>query len=30
MLILNLGDAGVALNKTNGNVIWDNGKDICG
>ncbi|MBN1803811.1 MAG: PQQ-binding-like beta-propeller repeat protein [Sedimentisphaerales bacterium] len=30
MLILNLGDAGVALNKNNGNVIWDNGKGICG
>ncbi|MBW7990221.1 MAG: PQQ-binding-like beta-propeller repeat protein [Planctomycetes bacterium] len=30
MLILNLGDAGVALNKTNGNAIWDNGKGICG
>jgi outer membrane protein assembly factor BamB len=30
MLILNLGNAGVALNKTNGSVIWDNGKDICG
>jgi outer membrane protein assembly factor BamB len=30
MLILNLGDAGVALNKTNGSVIWENGKDICG
>jgi len=30
MMILNLGDAGVALNKTNGNVIWDNGKGICG
>jgi len=30
MLILNLGDAGVALNKNNGSVIWDNGKGICG
>ncbi len=30
MLILNLGDAGVALNKANGNIIWDNGKGICG
>jgi len=30
MLILNLGDAGVALNKNNGRVIWDNGKGICG
>lgn len=30
MLILNLGDAGVALNKANGEVIWDNGKGICG
>jgi outer membrane protein assembly factor BamB len=30
MLILNLGDAGVALNKNNGNIIWHNGKGICG
>jgi len=30
MLILNLGTAGVALNKKNGNVIWENGKDVCG
>lgn len=30
MLILNLGDAGVALNKINGDIIWHNGKDICG
>lgn len=30
MLILNLGDAGVALNKSNGNIIWHNGKGICG
>ncbi|MHC4728512.1 MAG: outer membrane protein assembly factor BamB family protein, partial [Planctomycetota bacterium] len=30
MLILNLGDAGVALNKANGSVIWHNGKGICG
>jgi outer membrane protein assembly factor BamB len=30
MLILNLGDAGVALNKNNGEIIWHNGKGICG
>jgi outer membrane protein assembly factor BamB len=30
MLILNLGDAGVALNKSNGDIIWHNGKGICG
>jgi outer membrane protein assembly factor BamB len=30
MLILNLGDAGVALNKNNGDIIWHNGKGICG
>jgi outer membrane protein assembly factor BamB len=30
MLILNLGDAGVALNRANGNIIWHNGKGICG
>lgn len=30
MLVLNLGDAGVALNKKTGDVIWDNGKGICG
>jgi outer membrane protein assembly factor BamB len=30
MLIFNLGTAGVALNKKNGDIIWQNGKDICG
>jgi outer membrane protein assembly factor BamB len=30
MLIFNLGDAGLALNKKNGEVIWDNGKGVCG
>ncbi len=30
MLIFNLGDAGLALNKKNGEVIWQNGKDVCG
>ena len=30
MLIFNLGTAGVALNKTNGQIIWENGKDVCG
>ena len=30
MLILNLGTAGLALNKTNGQIIWENGKDVCG
>ncbi len=30
MLILNLGSAGVALDKESGKVIWENGKEICG
>ena len=30
MLILNLGSAGVALNKNTGQIIWENGKDVCG
>jgi len=30
MLIFNLGTAGVALNKTNGQLIWENGKGVCG
>lgn len=29
-LILNLGSAGVALDKKTGKVIWENGKDVCG
>ena len=30
MLFLNLGDAGLALNKNNGALIWENGKGKCG
>lgn len=30
LVILNAGTAGVALNKTNGSVVWDNGKDAAG
>ncbi|OHB68624.1 MAG: hypothetical protein A2Y77_15595 [Planctomycetes bacterium RBG_13_62_9] len=30
MLILNIGTAGLALNKKTGERIWDNGKDKCG
>ncbi|UCG56958.1 MAG: PQQ-like beta-propeller repeat protein [Phycisphaerales bacterium] len=30
MLIFNIGTAGVALDKKNGNIIWENGKDVCG
>ncbi len=29
-LLLNLGAAGVALDKKTGTVIWDNGKEVCG
>lgn len=29
-LILNLGSAGVALDKKTGTVIWENGKEVCG
>ena len=29
-LILNLGSAGVALDKSTGKVIWENGKEVCG
>ncbi len=29
-LILNLGSAGVALDKITGKVIWENGKGVCG
>jgi outer membrane protein assembly factor BamB len=29
-LIFNLGSAGVALDKKTGQVIWQNGKDVCG
>ncbi len=30
LLVLNLGDAGVALNKKTGDVVWENGKGVCG
>ena len=30
MLVLNIGDAGLALNKHTGEQIWMNGKGICG
>lgn len=30
MLILNIGDAGLALNKNTGALIWENGKGKCG
>ncbi len=30
LLVLNLGDAGLALDKRNGQVVWTNGKGICG
>jgi outer membrane protein assembly factor BamB len=30
MLILNMGSAGLALNKNTGDVIWQNGKGKCG
>ncbi len=30
LLIFNLGDAGLALNKKNGQLVWQNGKDACG
>jgi len=29
-LILNIGSAGVALNKQTGELLWENGKDACG
>lgn len=29
-VILNVGSAGVALNKHTGALIWENGKDVCG
>ncbi len=29
-LILNLGSAGVSLNKKSGKLLWENGKDVCG
>lgn len=29
-LIFNLGEAGLALDKRNGQVLWQNGKDLCG
>jgi outer membrane protein assembly factor BamB len=30
MLILNIGDAGLALNKNTGALVWENGKGKCG
>jgi len=30
MLVFNLGTAGAALDKKTGQLLWDNGKDICG
>ncbi len=30
MLILNIGKAGLALNKNTGDLIWENGKEKCG
>ena len=30
MLVLNIGDAGLALNKNTGATIWENGKGKCG
>ncbi len=30
LLVFNLGDAGLALNKKTGQVIWQNGKGACG
>jgi outer membrane protein assembly factor BamB len=30
LLILNVGTAGMALNKTTGNPVWHNGKEACG
>lgn len=30
MLVFNLGTAGLALDKRTGDVIWQNGKDVCG
>jgi len=30
MLVLNIGDAGLALNKNTGDTIWSNGKGQCG
>jgi len=30
LLVLNVGTAGLALNKKNGDVVWENGMDVCG
>jgi outer membrane protein assembly factor BamB len=30
LLIFNLGTAGAALNKKTGDLVWQNGKDVCG
>ncbi len=30
LLVLNVGTAGLALNKKNGDVVWENGMDTCG
>ena len=30
LIILNTGTRGVALNKSDGSVVWQNGKDVCG
>ena len=30
LLVLNVGTAGLALNKKNGEVVWENGMDTCG
>lgn len=30
MIVLNIGDAGLALNKHTGSVVWSNGKEKCG
>ncbi|MBN2137936.1 MAG: PQQ-binding-like beta-propeller repeat protein [Sedimentisphaerales bacterium] len=30
MLVFNLGNAGAAIDKQTGALVWDNGKDICG
>jgi len=30
MLVLNIGDAGLALNKNTGALVWENGKGKCG